>query len=557
MKKETYLTQNFIPGSIAFIMAIGATLSVASIDALAVTNDLGVFDMSAEYISAIEDVSEIGETQALVTSYDSEMNTYGPADYDFADDTMYLLNTASQMLYQYENGQLIKEFSLEEEDVFGIRISVSENRVFVLDNMFEVFEVSDGGLSSFGSIADSLEIDGVVGFSTDDEYLYVEEPTAEGGITHVYKEESASGELEEFGTIKGYQVGDGTYYQSQLIPEGDLNCGHKCTISIMDEIGAEVDTISLTSDFYIVGAQYLGLNSDGNYIVKVIEATEDGYITSETIRTIDRQNNYVSCVQLDEEVGSMQSQIKLIDGNVCYFDCDNAEASVVNIETEALPSYNTYVTGFNSSFENLNSDGNISVASADDSGVSTSGITRSNVMSNAKAYHSSFTWTCASKNLKALTNWTCPRYVSGAGSYSYMPYCWGGFSSTSQFKTAMNSSGRVGNINTSTSGRVSNTYGLDCSGYVSRCWGLTKKYATSTISNVSTQISYSNLKQGDAINKSGSHVVLYDYSDGSGNYILYECTKLNQYDRVSHTIRTISSLQSDSYVAIRYNGITG
>lgn len=177
-------------------------------------------------------------------------------------------------------------------------------------------------------------------------------------------------------------------------------------------------------------------------------------------------------------------------------------------------------------------------------------------MTDAKAYHSSFTWSCAAKNLAALSNWKCPRYVSGAGTYSFMPYCWGGFSTTAQFKTGLSNGGRVGNINTSTGAYVSNTYGLDCSGYVSRCWRQSTKYGTGTIGNICSKINYSQLKSADALNKSGSHIVLYEYADGSGNYVLYEATTLNKYDRVSHTTRPISELSSSGYVALRYNGIT-
>ncbi|MDD3137733.1 MAG: hypothetical protein PHX08_02015 [Lachnospiraceae bacterium] len=134
-----------------------------------------------------------------------------------------------------------------------------------------------------------------------------------------------------------------------------------------------------------------------------------------------------------------------------------------------------------------------------------------------------------------------------------MPYCWGGFSSISQYNTGMTNGGRVGNINTSTSGYVSNTYGLDCSGYVSRCWGLSTKYGTSTIMNVATAISAANLLEGDALNKSESHIVLFEDYDAYGNYVLYESTTLNSYDRVSHTIRSVSSLAT--YTPIRHNNV--
>ena len=182
-------------------------------------------------------------------------------------------------------------------------------------------------------------------------------------------------------------------------------------------------------------------------------------------------------------------------------------------------------------------------------------VSRAAVIADAQAYHSNFTWTCYAKNLASLTNWTKPRYIGNAGTYSYMPYCWGGFNTTAQFVAAMNSTGRVGNINTSTSGHVSNTYGLDCSGFVSRVWYQPQKYSTSTISQISYTIPASSLLRGDALNDSGNHIVLYHYNDGSGRYVLYEATTLNSYDRVSNTARYISSLTG--YTPIRYYGITG
>lgn len=117
----------------------------------------------------------------------------------------------------------------------------------------------------------------------------------------------------------------------------------------------------------------------------------------------------------------------------------------------------------------------------------------------------------------------------------------------------MSTGGRVGNINTSTSGHVANTYGLDCSGYVSRCWGLTTHHGTGQFANISTAIDISNILEGDALNNHPSHIVLFEEFDSSGNFILYESTKLNSYDRVSHTIRSASSMSN--YTPIRYNNV--
>jgi hypothetical protein len=57
--------------------------------------------------------------------------------------------------------------------------------------------------------------------------------------------------------------------------------------------------------------------------------------------------------------------------------------------------------------------------------------------------------------------------------------------------------------------------------------------------------------QGDALNDVGSHVVLFEEYDSYGNFVLYEATKLNSYDRVSHTVRASLS----GYQPIRYDDV--
>jgi hypothetical protein len=52
--------------------------------------------------------------------------------------------------------------------------------------------------------------------------------------------------------------------------------------------------------------------------------------------------------------------------------------------------------------------------------------------------------------------------------------------------------------------------GLDCSGFISRCWRLPKKYATSTLPKVCVKLrSTAELLPGDILNQPGGHVVLF------------------------------------------------
>ena len=68
-----------------------------------------------------------------------------------------------------------------------------------------------------------------------------------------------------------------------------------------------------------------------------------------------------------------------------------------------------------------------------------------------------------------------------------------------------------------------NLAGIDCSGFVTNCWGMTgHPYSTSTIENICIAVQDSQLKKGDILNNPGSHVVLYVQGDPRTNPIIYE-----------------------------------
>lgn len=499
-------------------------------------------------------VSEV--KNALRTTKDIQGNSLGPSDFVVSNNSVYLLNTANNAVYKYQGNEQTAAISLDDYDIVGTALSVRNNDVYVLDNNLSVSRISNGHEQAIGSVQNDMYFDNAIDFSVTSKYVYVSEPTSDGGKTLCYLTDPSSGKLVLDRTVNGYMVNENTFYRSKLITENGENAGHSCVISILDAEGNTIDTITLHSDNYIAGAQYLGKNQDGLHIVKQFDMScySDGTCdVEETIRTVNTDNDVVTCDAVENNVPSMDNQVTVQDGKVYQFSSSNARAVINEVNTEKM----TPAAQFSSKLKQnppvlstvTNTTGSIEAKALPS-------ISRSSVMRDAKAYHSSFTWSCSNKNLAALTNWKKPRYIKGAGTYSYMPYCWGGFSTTAQYKTAMNNSGRVGNINTPKSGHVANTYGLDCSGYVSRCWLQPTKYGTATIGTICNKISYNALRTADALNKSGSHIVLFDYSDAAGNYTLYEATTLNQYDRVAHTSRSVKNLSSGGYVALSYKGVT-
>ncbi len=111
------------------------------------------------------------------------------------------------------------------------------------------------------------------------------------------------------------------------------------------------------------------------------------------------------------------------------------------------------------------------------------------------------------------------------GTNARIPYKWGGFSTLAQFDAGLAAGKYAGD--THTSGVSSYAYGVDCSGFVSRCWKLTYHASTSYMPNITTQYpSWDDLKPGDAIHKVG-HVRLFIKRNVNGSFKIVEAASRN------------------------------
>lgn len=181
-------------------------------------------------------------------------------------------------------------------------------------------------------------------------------------------------------------------------------------------------------------------------------------------------------------------------------------------------------------------------------------MTRQSCIDRAYTYYN-YSWTITNSNLaSAPSDWAKPHFINGPGTYWRMPYCWGGFHSTSQFTSAMANGGLPGQA---TSSYLSGTYGLDCSGFVSRAWARLSKLSTSGLASTgtSTSISWSDVGMADALIRlsAPAHARLLMYVNASGNYVCYECTTSNQWDKVVTTTYTAQAMTNNSYSPYRFN----
>lgn len=146
-----------------------------------------------------------------------------------------------------------------------------------------------------------------------------------------------------------------------------------------------------------------------------------------------------------------------------------------------------------------------------------------------------------------------PGYLSAPGYYASVSYNWGGFDTVSSFNGYMDPGTRqAGDINSPGSYECSR--GIDCSGLVSRVWGLPDKHGTMPplIPNLldHSDLVTGSLKPWDAFIKP-THTFLFVWLYGSGMYIGESATE--NMDRVVY--RWVLPSRGDGYDVYRYENV--
>lgn len=181
-------------------------------------------------------------------------------------------------------------------------------------------------------------------------------------------------------------------------------------------------------------------------------------------------------------------------------------------------------------------------------------INRDQMISIAETY-ANHTWTSTWSNYTASCSGAYTSNfldIYGVGNHTGMAYDWGGFDTISGFDSKIDQGHGAGSH--SNDGVLSCTTGVDCSGFVSRCWDLPSKKGTSTISSVSHQISPNEVLKGDAYNKANAHIRLWHYQAADGQPVIYESAGGSKRKAWHNTGITWSSFAG--YVPIRYDGVT-
>jgi len=144
-----------------------------------------------------------------------------------------------------------------------------------------------------------------------------------------------------------------------------------------------------------------------------------------------------------------------------------------------------------------------------------------------------------------------------------VPYCWGGFDTPASFDAGLKAGKWAGDIYTSQKRALlddavsQQTAGIDCSGFISRCWRLDHSYSTREIPSICEPLAqWEDLQPGDALNVVNAHVLLFaGFQDRSKKEVLVYETGCPPIWKVMRHPISIAWLKSLGYTPWRYKGI--
>jgi len=144
---------------------------------------------------------------------------------------------------------------------------------------------------------------------------------------------------------------------------------------------------------------------------------------------------------------------------------------------------------------------------------------------------------------------------------SGVAYKWGGFDTPESFDKGVRAGKAAGDVYTPDKRRLGgnavsgDAVGIDCSGFVSRCWKLPRKYDTSNLAEICQKLpSPAQLQPADIMNTEGGHVILFVkwLDEAKARALFYEAAP---FSKTLSSERDIATLIASGYAPMRYRKI--
>ncbi len=140
-------------------------------------------------------------------------------------------------------------------------------------------------------------------------------------------------------------------------------------------------------------------------------------------------------------------------------------------------------------------------------------------------------------------------------------YKWGGWDTPEAFAAGLRKGRAAGDVYTADKRRKGGAavsgdcVGIDCSGFVSRCWALKNRESTSSLGGISKRLdSPTDLKPADVMNAAGGHVILFVrwLDSGKKRALFYEAAPFSKTRSIEHDV---AELTARGFAPLRYRGI--
>lgn len=465
----------------------------------------------------------------------------GVTSFAVKENIFYLLDNVNKKIMisdgiNFTNVYLHDENWLEDFDV------TDEGEFYILSG-HEVLKLSKNGkLQNKFTVPDSITVPTEI------------EVNSKGGII-VHQAQDSSFIIEE-----GKQIKATTFFEEQKVNvtvSDDYDVNGK--LQVLDN--SRIEEIPFKYNYSSGGTIVNDINNDQIVVTKTEIAPNIPAILTEThVEVWDRQGNVLGGVRIPLE--------KMVLPINHWIQVDNGHIYLLSIEEDYTVIYELFPGYSYSSIleERINK---IDTISCDEqtniqpqgNGGRNRWIHRSDALSRANSMIN-LRWTVNQGNKTRISGTVLPDYVNSASTNTTLtgiPYKWGGCDghdtgagsreSFSYYQTQGRQAGNTAKL------VHSDVTGVDCSGFVQLAWNrIDKKYGTSTLGDISSRITKASLKYMDALNKSGSHVVLYNSQSGT-TVLTKEATVDGAGHKAKNYSRTWTSLDSGGYVPIRYTNI--
>ena len=156
----------------------------------------------------------------------------------------------------------------------------------------------------------------------------------------------------------------------------------------------------------------------------------------------------------------------------------------------------------------------------------------------------------------------CPGYWTPGHVATGVPYQWGGFCTPEEFEARARAGYAAGDVYTNEKRRLLDhavsrfACGIDCSGFISSCWGLPRSFSTRELPALCDVIAPQDLKPGDILNTVNAHCILFGgWADASRTTFHAYHTGSPPHWRVVRHPMSLPDLLAQGFVPLRYKGM--